>query len=328
MNKGRWWVMEQQPGPVNWAPYNPAPLHGMVRLWSWEAFAHGAEVVSYFRWRQTPFAQEQMHAGLLRPDDIAAEGLAEAQQVADEMAQMPDVESAQAPVALIFDYASDWAWKTLPQGVDFDYFRLVFETYRALRRKGLSVDILPNEPCSFDGYKLVLAPGLATMSDALRDALAHSDATCLIGPRSNLVNDDLGLTVPLGPNLTGLETRVVRVESLPPGTHRLVEGKGAVVHWAETLEGNAHVAIESDDGSAVLVNAGNQHYLAGWPDTTLWDHILTELAQKADLELVSLPEGLRLRDTNAHRFAFNYSLNSVTWQDQEIAPAGVAWWAI
>jgi len=65
---GRWWIMEQQPGPVNWAPFNPAPLPGMARLWAWEAFAHGAETVSYFRWRQAPFAQEQMHAGLLRPD--------------------------------------------------------------------------------------------------------------------------------------------------------------------------------------------------------------------------------------------------------------------
>ena len=30
---GRWWVMEQQPGPVNWADHNPAPRDGMVRLW-------------------------------------------------------------------------------------------------------------------------------------------------------------------------------------------------------------------------------------------------------------------------------------------------------
>jgi beta-galactosidase len=66
--RGRMWVMEQQPGPVNWAAYNPAPLPGMVRAWTWEAFAHGAEVVSYFRWRQAPFGQEQMHAGLQRPD--------------------------------------------------------------------------------------------------------------------------------------------------------------------------------------------------------------------------------------------------------------------
>ena len=85
-SKGRWWVMEQQPGPVNWAHHNPTPRAGQVRLWTWEAFAHGAEVVSYFRWRQAPFAQEQMHAGLLRPDSVEAEGFAEAKQVAEEIA--------------------------------------------------------------------------------------------------------------------------------------------------------------------------------------------------------------------------------------------------
>ncbi|MEM9270796.1 MAG: beta-galactosidase, partial [Pseudomonadota bacterium] len=33
VGQGRFWIMEQQPGPVNWAPWNPAPLPGMVRLW-------------------------------------------------------------------------------------------------------------------------------------------------------------------------------------------------------------------------------------------------------------------------------------------------------
>jgi beta-galactosidase len=328
MNNGRWWVMEQQPGPVNWAPYNPAPLPGMVRLWSWEAFAHGAEVVSYFRWRQASFAQEQMHAGLLRPDDAEAEGLQEARQVADEMAAMPNVENAQAPVALIFDYASDWAWKTMPQGADFDYFRLVFETYRALRRKGLSVDILPPNSDTFHGYKLILAPGLATIPGALSTAMAQSGVPCLIGPRSNLVNDELSLSLPLGPNLPGLDARVVRVESLPPSITRPVESGGAVVHWTETLEGTAKVVMRGENGHALLVRAAGLHYLSGWPDTALWDRVLAMLAAQTDLTLVSLPQGLRLRDTGTYRFAFNYGPTSVTWSGKEIAPAGVAWWAI
>src|SRR6185436_1752930 len=70
VGRGKFWVMEQQPGPVNWARWNPSPAPGMVRLWAWEALAHGAEVVSFFRWRQAPFAQEQMHAGLNRPDNV------------------------------------------------------------------------------------------------------------------------------------------------------------------------------------------------------------------------------------------------------------------
>ena len=42
LSKGAWWVMEQQPGPVNWAPHNPRPAPGMIRHWTLQAFAHGA----------------------------------------------------------------------------------------------------------------------------------------------------------------------------------------------------------------------------------------------------------------------------------------------
>ena len=117
VGRGRFWIMEQQPGPVNWAPWNPAPLAGMVRLWTWEAFAHGAEAVCYFRWRQAPFAQEQMHAGLLTPDSRDAPGFGEAAQVARELGNdraVPPIPPAR--VGLVFDYASAWAWRTRAAG--------------------------------------------------------------------------------------------------------------------------------------------------------------------------------------------------------------------
>lgn len=325
MNGGRWWVMEQQPGPVNWAPYNPAPLPGMVRLWSWEAFAHGAEVVSYFRWRQAPFAQEQMHAGLLRPDDAAAPGLAEAAQVAAEIAEMPEVAQKRAPVALIFDYASDWAWKTLPQGADFDYFRLVFDAYRALRRHGLSVDILPPDVTGADlaAYEAVLAPGLAVIPQDLMQALVDADVPCLIGPRSNLITPELSTALPLGPGIPGLDTVVAGVESLPPGTVRSVKGGGAVLHWAETLEGIADVVLETEDGASVAMSDGARTYLGGWPDRLLWDRLVARLLP--DTRPQKLPEGVRLRETATHVFAFNYGPAPVEWRGETLEPAGVAW---
>jgi beta-galactosidase GanA len=113
VGRGKFWVMEQQPGPVNWARWNPSPAPGMVRLWAWEALAHGAEVVSFFRWRQVPFAQEQMHAGLNRPDNVLDVGGVEAARVAAELKSAWWQEAsraavAKAPVALVFDYESAW----------------------------------------------------------------------------------------------------------------------------------------------------------------------------------------------------------------------------
>ncbi|WP_300034928.1 beta-galactosidase [uncultured Roseobacter sp.] len=323
---GRWWVMEQQPGPVNWAPYNPAPLPGMVRLWTWEAFAHGAEMVSYFRWRQAPFAQEQMHAGLLRPDDAPAPGLGEAEVVARELADMPDVSVVRADVALIFDYPSEWAWNTLPQGADFNYFRLALDTYRALRRQGVSVDILPSTVSDLEGYSLVLAPGMASLPEALREAFRGR--TVLAGPRTNCITPEFSIPDPMGPALPGLDATVSRVESLPPGIVRSVPDGGAVLRWIETLETEATVDFEDETGAPVLVSSGNVHYLGAWPDEMLWARIIPMLAEKAGVALTPVPEDLRIRDTQTHRFAFNYGPDTVEFNGEVIAAAGVAWWPL
>ncbi|MEL6204469.1 MAG: beta-galactosidase [Pseudomonadota bacterium] len=327
--KGRWWVMEQQPGPVNWAPWNAAPLPGMARLWAWEAFAHGAETVCFFRWRQAPFAQEQQHAGLLRPDSAPAPALAEAAQVAAEIAQMPAVGTAKSQVALVFDYASAWAWETQPQGADFDYFRLAFSAYRALRRAGLSVDILPPNIADLSAYALVLIPGLATLSPPLMAALETAGGAVILGPRTNAKTTELAIPVPLPPQIPSLDVTVARVESLPPSETIPIasdtEPTGAVRHWLEELEGTAPVRLATALGGPVLMGTDRLTYLGAWPDDALWDRIVTDACTAHDIATERLPDDLRLRDTDTHRFAFNYGPEPVTWQDETIPPAGVAW---
>jgi beta-galactosidase len=297
----------------------------MVRLWAWEAFAHGAEVVSYFRWRQAPFAQEQMHAGLLRPDSAPAPGLAEAAEVAREIAQMPEVETGPAPVAIVLDYAASWAWETQPQGRDFDYFRLVFSAYRALRRAGLSVDILPPDTSDLSPWKAVLAPGLATLTPELIAALGTYRGVAILGPRTNAKTADMAIPVPLPPNLPGLEAVVARVESLPPGTEVPVAGGGSFVHWAEEVEGSAAPLWLRADGRPAMIEAGALRYLAGWPDASLWDRLVAEVAEAAGLPVARLPDGLRLRDAGPVRFAINYGPEPVEWQGRTVPAAGVIW---
>ncbi|PUB10685.1 beta-galactosidase [Yoonia sediminilitoris] len=322
---GRMWVMEQQPGPVNWAPYNPAPLPGMARLWAWEAFAHGAETVCYFRWRQAPLAQEQMHAGLLRPDSAPAPALAEARQVADEIAALPDVGTATAQAALIFDYESAWAWETQPQGADFDMFRLAFAAYRALRRAGLNIDILPPDTTDLSGYPMVLAPGVMHLSDKLRDALAHFKGIALLGPRTDTKTEELAIPVPLGPDLPGVDATVTLTESIPPTSKVKLQDKGRFRHWFEHVEGKADVHLHTKTGQPAIMGGPHLRYLAGWPDDATFDKIIRAIAAELDLSAHDLPEGLRIRDTATHRFVFNYAPKAQKWGDRMIPAAGVHW---
>lgn len=323
VGRGRWWVMEQQPGPVNWAPYNPAPLPGMMRLWAWEAYAHGAEAVCYFRWRQAPIAQEQMHAGMLRPDNADAPALIEARQVADELRNAPDVSAPQAPVALVFDYDADFAWTTQPHGASLSYFQLVFDTYKALRKLGISVDIVRGETRDFSGYRIVATPGLIYMPQDLKQALAEANALVVLGPRTAARNADMVIPVPLPPDVPGLEVTVSRVESLRPDMPMALTGGGAFTGYREELETAADVVLELEDGQPAVVRQEHLIYVGGWGDAAALQRIYKPLCEEAGIATQELSGGVRCRDTEGFRIWTNYGAEAADTPAGRIKAAGV-----
>lgn len=315
VGRGRWWVMEQQPGPVNWATWNPVPRPGQIRLFTWEALAHGAEVVSYFRWRQAPFAQEQMHAGLNFPDGSGlSAGGREAEAVGRELAALGSLPgSAPAFVALVFSYATSWASGIQPQGEDFDYLELAFRWYGALRRLGLDVDIV--EPgADLSTYRLVLVPSLFHIDDAALAALDSTGAEVLLGPRTGSKTKDFEIppALPPGPAACLVPFRVVEVSSLRPGIPEPVSGivTGAVERWRDHAEAGEGVEIEARfaDGGPALLRLGRRSALCGWPDATLLDAVVERLAACVGLAGTVLPDGVRLRRRGALTFAFNYGI--------------------
>jgi beta-galactosidase len=233
-----------------------------------------------------------------------------------------------ARVALVFDYASAWAWAVQPQGADFDYFRMVLCWYRAARELGLSLDILPPDTTGLSAYDLVLMPGLARLQPPILEALAQYDGRALIGPRTNAKAAAMATPVPLPPNLPGMDLRVTAVESLPPGASEPLSGGGQIVHWREHLVGGAEVLETDSVGGALVVRAGALTYLGGWPDGSALRRLIGAACAEQGIETFDLPEGLRLRDTATHRFAFNYSPEPVVWEGQALPPAGVVWVAL
>jgi beta-galactosidase len=336
------WVMEQQPGPVNWAPNNPAPLPGMVRLWTLEALAHGAELVSYFRWRQAPFGQEQMHAGLLRPDHKDGPAAEEVRTVAAEIACLPSARAGRAPVALLFSYEAQWMLGIQPQGEAFDPLRLSFEFYTALRSLGLDVDILPPN-ADLEGYSLIVAPSLPVLEEQWVDRLEASSGHILFGPRSGSKTREFQIPaeLPPGPLQPVLPLRVSAVESLRPGHCEPVPGSaGRVINWLEHVETSLQPRLSTAEGRGIWFWSGQIHYLAGWPDPALMLEILGTLAAECGLPVRSVPGGLRLRRHGELEFAFNYGPGEVDLAGlipegaslllgaMKLPPAGVAGWTM
>ncbi|MFX1736141.1 beta-galactosidase [Paraburkholderia sp. A1RI_3L] len=331
MSKLPFWVMEQQPGPVNWAQWNPAPLPGMVRLWSWEAFAHGAGCVSYFRWRQAPFAQEQMHAGLNTPDNRLDLGGNEATQVAADIRRVLDAHAdathnVQADVALVFDYEAKWLFEVQPQGADFHYPRFAFEYYSALRSLGLDVDIVPAH-APLDGYKLVVVPPLPVVPDDFADRLARSGAQVVLGPRTGSKTRDLQIPSNLPPGALAdlLGARVWRVESLRPNvdvpvvsSHAAAGAKpfaGVGRHWRDLIDtgtdgeryvSGAEVRATFGDGHPAWVRRGRVNYLASLFDDALTAHVFAQIAGESGLNVTAPGESVRVSRRGGLTYVFNY----------------------
>ena len=309
------WVMEQQPGPVNWARNNPRPADGMIRLWTLEAFAHGAECVCFFRWQQAHFAQEQMHAGLLRPDHSKAQAWSEAEQaIADAAAiDLEHQESEPAPVAIVTNVVGQWVSDIERQGEGYDFDQVQFDYYRALREIGVDVDFVsPDEDLA--AYALVLVPALPIVSDEFVERCRQAAAPIIFGPRCGAKTDEFGLpeNLPPGPLQALLPIRVLSVETLRNDCEEpLLWNEHAYVSrcWREELDATAvdEIVANYDDGGPAVVSHDRFTYIATLTGVAFLRDFLRDRCRSAGIVTTELPADVRLRKRGKLTFAFNYA---------------------
>jgi beta-galactosidase len=147
----------------------------------------------------------------------------------------------------------------------------------------------------------------------------------LIGPRTGSKTSELSIPTPMGPNVAGLDCTVSRVESMPPSTSVELVNGGAFLHWFEELDGSAEVTLRTARGAPAIMRTGGLHYVAGWPEAASYVDILEGLAAQANIPTQRLPSGLRLRETQTHRFWINYAPDEVSYDGKTIAAADVLW---
>ena len=133
----------------------------------------------------------------------------------------------------------------------------------------------------------------------------------------------MAIPVPLPPAVDGLDVTVTLVETLRADSPMELAQGGAFIGYREEIEGDGVVVETLRDGRAAMMRSGVVFYLAGWPDAVTADRILRCLCRDAGVAMMDLPEGLRVRDTGAERFWFNYGTQAVQFEGQELAAAGV-----
>jgi beta-galactosidase len=315
------WVIEQQPGQVNWAPSNPLPSPGVVRLWTHQAFAHGADVVSYFRWRAAHGAQETMHAGLNLFDGSPDVATHEAKQVTKEIAGTQSGEKTTS-VALLFDYENLWATSVQPHSGGWNYWALQLSYYMALR--GLGLDVAITHPrFELSQYKVVLAPALNMVDEALAQhltAYVKQGGRLVIGPRSGFKTSTNRVHTPApGPLTELMGVKITRVDGIRPGYTEYVKlGRKRLPYttWADLLTPTTAKVLatyESDAYKGVAAVTQQAHgkgsclTIGMWLDLEGLRELLTPILKGVKIETVNLPEGVRMTRRGDKTYVLNFN---------------------
>jgi len=175
IRKKNFWIMEQQCSYLTREIITPTFPPGMMRLFSYQSVAHGAEAILYFRWRASVSGAEQFHSGILQHDGTENSiSYWEAGQVSRELraiAPYIDGSAVRSQAAIVIDYDSLWSNRSYANRDLFPYHEVAGRFYDGLRRRGLNVDFVQATD-DLGAYRLVVAPLLfivdATVAANLR----------------------------------------------------------------------------------------------------------------------------------------------------------------
>jgi beta-galactosidase len=241
------WVIETQPGSVNWSALNNSLDKGEVRAMAWHDVAHGADEVSYWQWRSALNGQEEIHGTLVGPDGEPVPLLAEVATTAREFASLQDTfrdTRVVSEVAILNDYDSRWAIDWQKHTEKYDQFAILKNYYHALRRISQSIDIVSAD-APLDQYKLVVAPNLYLIPKTRAEHLAayvKNGGHLVLGPRSGM-KDEFNALLPirqpgnLAEPLGAQVEQYYALEKTISASGTL--GQGEISVWAERLKTTA-----------------------------------------------------------------------------------------
>ncbi len=162
-NNQNFMVMEQEGGLPGWNVFwgRQAPPQ-LYRVWAYQAVAHGADGVCYFRFRTSRYGTEQYWQGILDQDSYPNARYQVVAKTGKELGQLSDLlhgSSVVSPVALLLSPDTRWAFHIQPLVKGFDYNRQLHLYYDAFRKAGVGVDVVFPQS-DFSAYKVLVAPSL------------------------------------------------------------------------------------------------------------------------------------------------------------------------
>lgn len=187
-------IMEQQSGPSGWnfRMAQPAPKPGQVRLWTLQAIAHGADFVSFFRWRTCTFGTEIYWHGIYNYDNCDNRRVSEVKKIYEDVCKLQGVYGKEfyAEAAMLQDYDNSWdgeadLWHGELDRISYDGW------FRAFEKNHIPCDLVNiKDTTTLDElkkYKLLVYPHPTILTKERAELLkqyAQNGGTVIMGART------------------------------------------------------------------------------------------------------------------------------------------------
>lgn len=338
-------LMEQTPSQQNWQPYNSLKRPGVMRLWSYQSVAHGADTIMFFQLRRSIGACEKYHGAVI--EHVGHEHTRVFREVAElgkELQLLGDQTldaTVESKVAIVFDWDNWWAIeKSSGPTVALSYVDQIHKYYAAFFRRNIQVDIVSVDT-DLSKYDIVLAPVLYMVKPGFADKLekfVEAGGTFLTTFFSGIVNESDLVTTGGYPGelrkLLGIW--VEEIDALLP------EQKNSIVlkEIYGDLQGDYQCGMLCDllhsEGAEVIAEYGEDFYqgmpvvtrnkfgkgeawyVASDPEDRFLDGLLGQLAADKNIHaLLETPEGVevsaRTKDGKQYLFVMNHNASTQSY---------------
>lgn len=332
--KGKnFWVLEQLGGPMGgWAPITPALEPGMLEGYALQAVAHGADLLSFFRWRTACTGAEMFCHGLLDHSNADNRRLAELERLCRRLEKLPELGRTElrSQAAMLYSADQEFSFKNQMQSDGFAYWTQLRLFHDACMGLGVNLDVI-DENAPLEGYRVVIVPThFVTDPGVVRrlEDFARSGGTVVVTNRSG-VKDKNGNCI-LGQELPGAFRALCGchvAEYDPIGrTFQTIDldmgGSCRITSWCDLLKLDTARAWARYQGRfyagtpAIAKNRfgeGTAYYVGTVGEKALYRTLLLEVFREQGVPTIdTLPQGVeattRSGEGGTYRFFFNNTL--------------------
>lgn len=326
-------LMEQTPSQQNWQPFNTLKRPGVMRLWSYQAVAHGSDAVMFFQMKRSIGSCEKYHGAII--SHAGHEHTRVFREVAELGAELDKLGGeilgavGTAEIALIFDWENWWAVEySAGPSVRLKYHDEILKYYTALHTQNIPVDIV-GEDDDLSPYKLVIAPVLymtrpgvdarirefvekgGTFITTFFSGYVDENDLVIIGGYPGKLRDILGIWVEetdalpdTKKNSFVYEGQTYSAELLCDIMH--LEGAQALAEYQEDFYAGTPVVTCNAFGK------GNGYYVGTSSEQVFYERLIKEICVKQQIKpAAETPFGVeaveRFRDKEHYLFLLNHN---------------------